>query len=130
MSEQNAGFQSPGVEFTRGRGHQSGVQRETSESPSSDTSRTDRHSSGREVNGVSLSPKSTNPLTRNADVELGELVLGSAVRSSAHSNTVPQATSYMLQPQSDITEGPSSMPQEPNFWSGAPSIHFQQQFLW
>ncbi|KAE8396583.1 hypothetical protein BDV23DRAFT_1952 [Aspergillus alliaceus] len=103
-------------------------QHETPKYLPSDISLTGMHTN-RRGNSVSLSPKSTSPLTRNVRIRVREQPLERTVRS-IQSVTEPGVTGYTTQVQPDTPEGPSSIPQEPNFWSGAPPINFQQQFLW
>ncbi|KAE8353150.1 hypothetical protein BDV28DRAFT_157257 [Aspergillus coremiiformis] len=105
-------------EFTEGMILESNDQRELSECSPSNISRPDMYANRQDETGISLSPQSTSPLARHVAIGPGETQLTKTVR------TVQTDTEL------DLAEGLSSIPQEPNFWSGAPSIDFQQQFLW
>jgi hypothetical protein len=129
-SEHKTGLQSPRIDITRNTTLESRDPHEPSEYPSSDTSVVDMHTRQCEGSGVSLSPKTISPLSRNGSIGAGEGRSGKAVQLSPRRSTVSQGTSYMPQPQPGATEGPNSIPQAPNSWSGAPSINFQHQFLW
>ncbi|KAK6832715.1 hypothetical protein RU639_004349 [Aspergillus parasiticus] len=104
-------------------------QREPSEYQSSDISYTDVPTDRREKSNGSLSPDSASPSARNVAMRPGSPRLGKSARS-IQNNTGPQTMSHVAQSQLEIAEGLSSIPQEPNSWSGAPPIHFQRRFLW
>ncbi|KAE8374045.1 hypothetical protein BDV26DRAFT_52934 [Aspergillus bertholletiae] len=104
-------------------------QREPREYPSSDKSPSGVPTDRREENNRSLSPGPVSQSTRHAFTGLGTLRLEEPFRS-IQKDTGPRAGSHMAQPQLEAAEGLDSTPQEPNIWSGAPSINFQRQFLW
>lgn len=78
----------------------------------------------REEKNGSLSPASASPSTHNAAAGSGAPRLEKSIRSF-QKDTGRQAMGSVAQTQLEI-----AIPQEPNIWSGAPSIHFQRQFLW
>ncbi|KAE8367223.1 hypothetical protein BDV27DRAFT_77553 [Aspergillus caelatus] len=104
-------------------------QREPSEYQSSDISRTDVPADQRDENNEALSPDSASPSTCNVARVSGAPRLEKPIRS-IQKDTGPRAMSYVAQSQLEIAEGLNNIPQEPNIWSGAPSVHFQRQFLW
>ncbi|KAE8418202.1 hypothetical protein BDV36DRAFT_164961 [Aspergillus pseudocaelatus] len=128
-SDNNTTLLSSGTGLTEGRILGSNEPHEPFEYQSSDISGTPVPADRREENNRSLSPDSASPSTHNITMGPGAPRLGKSARS-IQNDTRPQAMGYMAQPQLEVAEGLSSIPQEPNIWSGAPSVHFQRQFLW
>ncbi|KAB8261942.1 hypothetical protein BDV32DRAFT_28322 [Aspergillus pseudonomiae] len=129
VSDNNTSLQLSGAEFAEETIVESNNQREPSEYPSSDMSQTEFNTKQGENNGVPLSPKTTSPLPPNFSRKSGKPPPTKAFRS-IQSDVGLQTRRHTVQAQPETLEGLSTTPQEPNFWSGAPSVNFQQQFLW
>ncbi|OGM49154.1 kinesin light chain [Aspergillus bombycis] len=129
ISDNNTSLQLSGAEFAEETILEPNNQREPSEYPSSDLSQTELNTKRGENNGVPLSPKTTSPLPPNSSRGPGKPPLPKAIRP-IQSDVGPQTRRHAVRAQSETLEGLSITPQEPSFWSGAPPVNFQQQFLW
>ncbi|KAE8147856.1 hypothetical protein BDV25DRAFT_142334 [Aspergillus avenaceus] len=84
----------------------------------------DAHPSRSLGDGGRVSSRSTSPIADKQQDKSGVEKTGTPIQ-----DTTARLTSAE-QSQADVVPDRSSTPREPNLWSGAPSVNFQQQFLW